>query len=72
VDLLVNMRDFLRSFKHRGPSKIYCPKCASSNIHLSSKLDYWLTPVKYVCRDCGYTGPIFMELEKEESEKKAF
>jgi len=26
----------------------------------------WLTPKKYVCQNCGYIGPIIMELEKEE------
>lgn len=35
-------------------------------MHLSSSLDYWLTPKKYVCENCGYVGPIVMELEKEE------
>jgi hypothetical protein len=33
---------------------------------LSSSLDYWLTPRKYVCDDCGYVGILVMELEKEE------
>jgi hypothetical protein len=33
---------------------------------LYSGLDFWLTPKKYVCADCGYVGPIIMELEKEE------
>jgi hypothetical protein len=26
----------------------------------------WLTPRKYYCEKCGYSGPIYMELEKEE------
>jgi hypothetical protein len=29
-------------------------------------MDYWLTPRKYICRKCGYSGPIVMEIEKEE------
>ncbi|MEM3789011.1 MAG: hypothetical protein QXN95_03995 [Candidatus Bathyarchaeia archaeon] len=58
----------MKTLKHRGPSKIYCPKCGSPRIHLSSSLDYWLTPKKYVCEDCGYVGPIVMEIEKEENE----
>jgi predicted RNA-binding Zn-ribbon protein involved in translation (DUF1610 family) len=52
--------------KRRKPSKKYCPRCGSPEIHLSSSLDYWLTPRKYVCKKCGYVGPIVMELEKEE------
>ncbi|MEM1538981.1 MAG: hypothetical protein QXK33_01010 [Candidatus Bathyarchaeia archaeon] len=50
--------------KHHAPSKIYCPKCGSPNIRLSSSLDYWLTPKKYVCENCGYFGPVVMELEE--------
>jgi hypothetical protein len=45
---------------------IYCPRCCSPKISLYSSLDLWLTPKKYVCSDCGYVGPIILELEKEE------
>jgi len=68
MGILKNMREVLKTLKHRGPSKIYCPKCGSPRIHLSGSLDYWLTPKKYVCEDCGYVGPIVMEIEKEENE----
>jgi hypothetical protein len=37
---------------------------------LSSSLDYWLTPQKYICHNCGYVGSIVMELEKIEEEKE--
>lgn len=67
MGILGDIRDVLKTLKHAKPSKIYCPKCASPNIHLSDRLDYWLTPKKYVCEDCGYIGPIVMELEKEEN-----
>jgi predicted RNA-binding Zn-ribbon protein involved in translation (DUF1610 family) len=66
MNLLQNMREVLRTLKRREPSKKYCPRCGDPKIHLSSNLDYWLTPRKYVCENCGYVGPIFMELEKEE------
>ena len=45
-----------------------CPRCGSTNIKLSSKLDVWLTPKQYVCKDCGYVDPIVLELEKTEDE----
>ena len=64
--LLVDLRDIMKSFKHRKASKIYCPRCASPNIRLSSSLSYWLLPAKFVCKDCGYNGMIVMELEKED------
>lgn len=69
MGLLGDVRDILRSLKHRKPSKIYCPRCASPKIHVSSGFDYWLVPVKYVCDNCGYVGPIVMELEKLEKEE---
>jgi transcription elongation factor Elf1 len=63
---LQNVREVLKSLKHGKPTKIYCPRCCSPKIKLSSSLDIWLTPKKYVCENCGYTGQIIMELEKEE------
>jgi predicted RNA-binding Zn-ribbon protein involved in translation (DUF1610 family) len=66
MKLLGNMREVFKTLKRRKPCTIYCPRCGSSKIHLFTSLDYWLTPKKYVCDDCGYSGPIVMELEKEE------
>jgi len=63
---LETLRDVFKTLKHRKPTQIYCPKCASPKLSLHSSLDLWLTPHKYVCSECGYTGPIYMELEKEE------
>jgi predicted RNA-binding Zn-ribbon protein involved in translation (DUF1610 family) len=48
------------------PKKIeVCPRCGSVNIKLSSKLDMWLTPKQYICHDCGYRGPVVLELEED-------
>ncbi|MGB9853662.1 MAG: hypothetical protein ACPLRY_02500 [Candidatus Bathyarchaeales archaeon] len=69
MKILQNMREVLKTLKHSAPSKIYCPRCGSPKIRLSSSLDYWLTPKKYICENCGYTGPIVMELEKSEKEE---
>jgi hypothetical protein len=30
----------------------------------------WLFPEQYICPDCGYKGPIVLELVKEEGEKE--
>jgi len=64
MKILQNIREILKTIKHRRPSKIYCPRCGSPKIHLSSSLDYWLTPKKYICEECGYKGPIVMELDE--------
>jgi predicted RNA-binding Zn-ribbon protein involved in translation (DUF1610 family) len=66
VNTLQNIREILKIIKHRKPAKKYCPRCGSPKIRLSSGLDYGLTPKKYVCGNCGYMGPLVMELEKEE------
>jgi hypothetical protein len=65
---LDGIRDILKNTRHRKPSQIYCPRCASPKIQLSSSLAVWLTPKQYYCEDCGYLGIIVMELEKEETE----
>jgi len=57
----------LKRLKHRGKTLKVCPICGSTNIRLSSKFDGWLTPIQYVCKDCGYKGPIILELEEEEN-----
>jgi len=67
MKLLQDIKEVFKTLSYRRPTKIYCPRCGSQKIHLSSSLDYWLTPKKYVCDNCGYIGPIIMELEKEET-----
>jgi hypothetical protein len=62
------IREVFKTFKHRKPTQIYCPRCASPKIQLHSELDLWLTPKNYFCESCGYTGLIVMELEKEKEE----
>jgi hypothetical protein len=64
---LDGIRDVLKNTRHRKPTQIYCPRCASPKITLSSSLDVWLTPRQYYCEECGYLGIIVMELEKEDS-----
>ncbi len=45
-----------------------CPVCGSKNIRLFTKLSGWLTPEIYVCEDCGYKGPITLEIEINEKD----
>jgi len=69
MKLLGNLREVLKTVKHRKPSTIYCPRCASQKIHIFSSLNYGIMPRKYLCENCGYVGPVVMELEKEEDER---
>ena len=59
------IRDFFKNTKHRKPTQIFCPRCCSPKIQLSSSLDVWLTPKQYYCEECGYLGIVVMELEEE-------
>lgn len=43
-----------------------CPRCHSKNIKPSSVFNGWLTPEVYICEDCGYRGPIVLEVELNE------
>jgi len=65
---LDDFREVLKTVKHRKPTQIYCPRCCSPKIRLTSSLAVWLTPKQYYCEDCGYVGTIVMELEKEETD----
>ncbi len=67
---LQNIREVFGTIKHRKPCQIYCPRCASPKINLSSSFDVWLMPQKYYCQNCGYVGPIVMELEKDDETEK--
>jgi len=60
------IRDVFKHTKHRKPTQIFCPRCCSPKIRLSSSLDYWLTPKQYYCEECGYQGILVMELEPDE------
>jgi C4-type Zn-finger protein len=64
------IRDILKNTKHRKPTQIYCPRCASPEIQLSSSLAMWLTPKEYFCENCGYRGIIVMELEEDKDAKE--
>lgn len=67
---LRNMREVVKGLRHRGASAKYCPCCGSPRLRLSSGFDFWLTPGKYVCLDCGYRGLVVMEKDEEAGEEK--
>ena len=75
MGILKNLREVLKELKHKKlgkPAPKFCPKCGSPKIKLSSGLDtyprmYGITPGRYICGECGYKGPIAMELEEETS-----
>ena len=70
MGIFENIREVLRGLKRRGPVRKLCPRCGSPELRLSSKFDIWLTPEQYICKSCGYRGPIVMEVEEEASEEE--
>jgi len=70
LGLLKNLREVVKNLKHAQPTPKLCPRCHSPKLKLSSRFDIWLFPEQYICQNCGYKGPIVLELEKEEETKK--
>ena len=70
MKVLGAISNLIKSLKHRKPAPIVCPVCGSAKIKLSSRFDAWLMPTVYICLDCGYRGPIVMELEKNKDEEE--
>jgi predicted RNA-binding Zn-ribbon protein involved in translation (DUF1610 family) len=66
MDVLRNIREVAKNMKHNYPTIKLCPSCGSSHLRLSSRFDLWLLPEQYVCEECGYKGPVTLELEKTE------
>lgn len=68
MGIFKNFREVVKNLKHNRPMLKLCPRCGSPKLRLSSRFDIWLFPEQYVCLNCGYKGPITMELEKEEED----
>jgi predicted RNA-binding Zn-ribbon protein involved in translation (DUF1610 family) len=48
-----------------------CPRCGSSKIReAKTSVSGWLVPTTYYCsvETCGYSGPVYVEVEPEEAE----
>jgi C4-type Zn-finger protein len=65
LGFLQNLREVFGKLKRSPPRPIFCPRCRSPEIKLSSRFDVWLFPEQYICQKCGYKGPIVLELEKK-------
>ena len=62
----MRLREVIRRLRHGGSGVRVCPRCGSPRIRRMGGLSGWLLPTIYICPDCGYQGPIVLELEKEE------
>jgi uncharacterized Zn finger protein (UPF0148 family) len=69
VGTFQDLRGIVKSLKHRSETRKYCPACGSPRLKLAGGADFWLTPGKFVCSDCGYTGFIVMEKDDDDPVK---
>ena len=68
MGILRNFREVVGNLTHKRTSPKLCPRCGSPKLRLSTRFDMWLFPEQYICPECGYKGPITLELEKEQEE----
>jgi len=61
---LKGLSDKLFKIRHRAPKPVFCPKCGSHKMKV--KESYGILPHMYTCTECGYEGPLFLEIEEEE------
>jgi C4-type Zn-finger protein len=74
MGFLTDFREVVKGLKRKkiGEQKTkLCPRCRSPKISISSGFDtyprlYGITPGRYVCAECGYSGPLVLEQTKEE------
>jgi transposase-like protein len=53
------------------PAVKVCPKCGSENVKADpSKLPQFHAP-SYLCLDCGFTGNLFPEIDKDAPSEKS-
>ena len=67
---LQDLREVAKRLKHRSEAQKFCPVCGSPRLKLADGADFWLTPGKFVCQDCGYRGFIVMEKDADDSAKE--
>lgn len=75
----MNVRNFLKNFreirkmtrvgKPSHPVIQVCPICFINSLSQQSTFLKFLIPTSYVCTNCGYTGPIYAEVDIKEYPK---
>jgi predicted RNA-binding Zn-ribbon protein involved in translation (DUF1610 family) len=62
--------EVVKALKRPSQSAVACPQCGSPNIFKSTGMDGWLLPPLYLCKDCGYTGRLVLEVEGQDSARE--
>jgi len=45
-----------------------CPKCKKPKLKSAMNVSGWLAPGMYECRECGYVGSLFIEVDSRDFE----
>ena len=45
-----------------------CPKCKKPKLKSAMNVSGWLAPGMYECRECGYVGSLFIEIDPKDFE----
>jgi len=66
MEALQNLFKILRGLKRKKtPAYITCPKCGNPKIQRLRLGWLGITPIMYSCDECGYSGPLILEVDKE-------
>ncbi len=64
ISKMNTLRELLSVLRRRRKNTVdLCPVCSDTSLRPFNSFSGWLTPPVYLCRKCGYTGPLFLELE---------
>jgi predicted RNA-binding Zn-ribbon protein involved in translation (DUF1610 family) len=73
---MMNTRNFFKNIKEIGkmvrvgspshPVIQVCPVCFIDSLSRQTSFLTFIVPTTYLCHNCGYTGPIFAEVDFEE------
>ncbi|MBI4176498.1 MAG: hypothetical protein HY518_04785 [Candidatus Aenigmarchaeota archaeon] len=46
-----------------------CAVCGSGDVTFANTASGWLAGQEYMCKNCGYVGPLLIEVDSEEKER---
>ncbi|TFF95818.1 MAG: hypothetical protein EU544_01945 [Promethearchaeota archaeon] len=46
-----------------------CPKCKEPTLKSAMNVSGWLAPNMFECKNCGYVGQLYLEVDSEDYEK---
>ena len=47
-----------------------CPKCRKPRLKSMMNVSGWLAPPLFECLNCGYVGPIFLEIDSDNNDSE--